>query len=70
MFPSVLLMRITDATCDVKMEVGESVRGECGYCGERVEEKEELRLPLECSACHQFFHLRCLKVGVASFLTD
>ena len=48
------------------MEVGESVQGECGYCGERVGENKELWLPLECSTCHQFFHFRCLKVGVAS----
>ena len=51
-------MRIRDADMEL-----ESVRGECGYCGERVREKDELWLPLECTTCHQFFHLRCLKVG-------
>ncbi|CAI8045821.1 Cysteine-rich protein 2-binding protein, partial [Geodia barretti] len=49
-------MRIRDADMEL-----ESVRGECGYCGERVREKDELWLPLECTTCHQFFHLRCLK---------
>ena len=42
-------------------EVGERVRGECGYCGERV--GEDLLLPLECSTCRQLFHIGCLKVS-------
>ena len=44
-------------------EVGQRVRGECGYCGERAGEEGERWLPLECQSCHQLFHLRCLKVG-------
>ena len=51
----------------MSMEVSESVRGECGYCGGRIGESGgeggELWLPLECMSCRQQFHFRCLKVS-------
>ena len=52
------------------MEVSASVRGECGYCGERVEEEKERWLPLECCTCHQLFHLRCFKVSSRTYFRE